>query len=520
MLYSLLRSKTVLCTPRARVQARTSRLSLSLLAALLLVGSLTGFVTSAAQMDSELWQAQAALAQGRLQEALQQLQRLAVARPGSAAVALWLGHALRRQGDLPAATREYLRGLSLEPASAEIRIALGDLQQSGGELAEAAKHYKKAIEVAPASPDGYRRAAAVEVERENHSEAIRYLRSYLRIRPHDLEALAISGLAHYYSRDSETAIRTFERVMQIDPNHLQAHFGLGLALADRDPGRSLNHLRRALAVDEANPTSHYTVGRVLASQGRPVEALVALERSLELSPDFAEAHYQIALVHARLGNNEAARTHQRHFNTLNRQAIELEGWRTRLEALRNLTGDVRRETDEAQPTHNTQPEHSQLDPAIQSRRQALEGLLRSLPPDAEVLTLAARAWMALGAAEQALAAVERVLQNTPDNGEAWFVRGLVLHRSGRDEQARQALQRSLQTNPLAEQTHGLLGDVLMALDQPEAAVEAYGKAQNLDPDNPTQRLQLAVAYKRLGLSDLEAEAMANYRLLIARDSGR
>jgi cytochrome c-type biogenesis protein CcmH/NrfG len=67
---------------------------------------------------------------------------------------------------------------------------------------------------------------------------------------------------------------------------------------------------------------------------------------------------------------------------------------------------------------------------------------------------------------------------------------------------------------LFEEGYSALGTVLMALDDAEGAVEAYRSAVRLDRESAANFLNLATAYGRLGMTELEAEAMAEYRRLI------
>jgi tetratricopeptide (TPR) repeat protein len=56
--------------------------------------------------------------------------------------------------------------------------------------------------------------------------------------------------------------------------------------------------------------------------------------------------------------------------------------------------------------------------------------------------------------------------------------------------------------------------VLVALGETRQAVEEYLVAINFDPEQPAHYLNLAIAYQKLGETELEAEAMENYRRLL------
>ena len=104
----------------------------------------------------------------------------------------------------------------------------------------------------------------------------------------------------------------------------------------------------------------------------------------------------------------------------------------------------------------------------------------------------------------------------PDRWDALYYRGVLLHRLGRLEEARDTLQRALEMSPLFEEGYTALGNVLMALDDAEGAADACRAAVRLDRQSAANHLNLATAYGKLGLTDLEAEAMAEYRRLVER----
>jgi tetratricopeptide (TPR) repeat protein len=63
---------------------------------------------------------------------------------------------------------------------------------------------------------------------------------------------------------------------------------------------------QGLMADERDPAVHWAMGRALMLRGEPDESINALTRSIELSPNFALAHYNLSFVHSILGDARAA----------------------------------------------------------------------------------------------------------------------------------------------------------------------------------------------------------------------
>ena len=50
--------------------------------------------------------------------------------------------------------------------------------------------------------------------------------------------------------------------------------------------------------DERDPAAHWAMGRALWLRGQPDESISELERSIDLSPNFALGHYNLSFVHS------------------------------------------------------------------------------------------------------------------------------------------------------------------------------------------------------------------------------
>ncbi len=470
-------------------------------AAAILCWALVGMMPPWGQLpEGALREARTALVEGRVDEALAELQRLSAEYEGSWFVALWLGHAWHEKGNLAAAANEYLRGLELSPGNAQVLVALGDVQTETHNLAQADRYYREAIEAAPEYALAYRKAAAVSIELERHAAAVEFLQRFIDLRGEDTETLNVLGIEQYLNEDHDGAIATLDRVLQLDPENARAHFGIGMALSDhlQNQERAVDHLTRAVVLDDSNPTAHYMLGRVLMSVGELERALPELERAVELSPQMSDAHYRLAQLYARLGDRDRARESQLRFQELQRADEDAEFAEKRLGILKSDASKALGRND------------------IAAYRAAMSELMEVVPDDPDVRILSVRGSLTAGELETGLADVEALLLERPDRWDALYYRGILLQRLGRLEEARTSLEKVLEMSPLFEEGYSALGNLLMALDDADAAVEAYRAAVRLDRESPANHLNLATAYGRLGLAELEAEAMAEYRRIMEK----
>ena len=62
----------------------------------------------------------------------------------------------------------------------------------------------------------------------------------------------------------------------------------------------------SLLADDRDPAAHWAMGRALWLRGRHDQSVAELEQAVDLSPNFALAHYNLAFVHATTGDPAAA----------------------------------------------------------------------------------------------------------------------------------------------------------------------------------------------------------------------
>jgi DNA-binding SARP family transcriptional activator len=138
------------------------------------------------------------------------------------------------------------------------------------------------------------------------------------------------GLWHMYrfdKSDNDRARHFFEMAVRLDPTFARAYAGLSFThFQDAFQGWSERNLAvdRAFAIagqslmaDDRDPAAHWAMGRALWLRGRQNEAVIELERTVDLSPNFALGHYTLAFVNAQSGDPHAAiesADHSRHLS--------------------------------------------------------------------------------------------------------------------------------------------------------------------------------------------------------------
>jgi tetratricopeptide (TPR) repeat protein len=272
-----------------------------------------------------LFNAGAALATGRIDDAISEYRQALAKDPDNVQAAQGLAGALARDGQLEAAVTAYRRTFELAPEDPATRSDLGMLLLASGRLDEAARELTTAVALAPDFAPAHAHLAALYARTGRFAEALDALERLLALRPEDLdarrqravvllevsregeaiaalEALAAADPADAASRlhlgralavrgEAERARQAFGEVLVAagDNSALAARAHLGLARL-RTGDEALRHLEAAVAAAPAWAEARYELGAALLAAGRAADAVVAFERAVQLAPEGAPAH--------------------------------------------------------------------------------------------------------------------------------------------------------------------------------------------------------------------------------------
>lgn len=267
----------------------------------------------------------ARLRMGRVAEAVADLERAAALQPKSADVHADLAYALMQQGKLPEALAAARSALALDPNHIAGNAYAGHiLLYSGGDVAEAVASLERAASRSPDDVDVRIDLLETDLRRHDFSRAgidLQVLRMLLPAT--DPRLLFEEGVLQADLGNLDTAIERFGRALAANPKLEAARRSLGLALAqagrwqealgvlgpltqaepqsfalayfhalallNAEQAGAEAEARRALALRPDSPEGQALLGQILASGGKPEEALPYLRRAHQLDPSNAEA---------------------------------------------------------------------------------------------------------------------------------------------------------------------------------------------------------------------------------------
>ena len=276
----------------------------------------------------------------------------------------------------------------------------------------------------------------------------------------------LSSLLEYYQNgrlnDAEKLAITISKDF---PNHPFSWKVLGAVL--QTTGRKSEAVeanQRVVALSPQDADAHYNLGNTLREIGRLDEALASYTQAIALKPDFAQAHYNLGNTLKELGRLD--------------------------EALASYTQAIALKPDFAQAHYNlgnTLKELGRLDEALASYTIAI-----TLKPDyAKAHYNLGNTFKELGRLDEALASYNQAIALNPDFTEAHSNLGNTFKELGRLDEALASHTQAIALNPDFAEAHYNLGNTLIELGKLDEALASYTKAIALKPEYSSAKHMLA-----------------------------
>lgn len=251
---------------------------------------------------------------------------------------LWEAHynwgvVLRRRGELREALVHFKSAHDIQPAAHEPTLALAETQYSLGEREAATELLEAYIEAHPDTPGVRVALTAMLRERGMYDDALKQARESLVRNAQDVQALAEVGRIYRAQGELDVAELVLKKAVDLDATSAPLQNDLGLVALARgdtqlafqyfakateldatftpsrmnrasvllnagDYGAAANEYQSVLAGNGDDADARVGLGVALRGQGEPRKAKKEYERALELVPNHAAAHFNLAIVYA------------------------------------------------------------------------------------------------------------------------------------------------------------------------------------------------------------------------------
>ncbi|MGH8238527.1 MAG: winged helix-turn-helix domain-containing tetratricopeptide repeat protein, partial [Steroidobacteraceae bacterium] len=206
---------------------------------------------------------------------------------------------------LPRAKQAALRAVELDPSSGEAQAAFAHvLNVYERQFKQAAEHYSLAKRLSPEVPEVFLLSSMNEAQLGHVERSLAEARHALEMEPASLLLRANLGMLLYFARSYDDAEVQLERVVELLPtfDHAQNFLGRTLLAKGDIDGARLHFAARS----NVSPGSYANPGWTDALAGRTAQARAEIDRLLQLAAEGFGVHYDLATIHAALGEKRLA----------------------------------------------------------------------------------------------------------------------------------------------------------------------------------------------------------------------
>ena len=217
------------------------------------------------------------------------------------AVYYYLGKSLFETGDDAAAAQSFSKGLELKQDMKGAHFYLGNLSLRQEDAAGAVAEYEKELTLSPDSDTVLYNLGQASIKVGDYDKAIAALDKAVAINPQKPESLMLLASAYEHKGDKVKADELYQKVAAIDPRNAAILFyNVGVKAWNEKRGKdAAQAYRKAVEIDPNYAQAHRELAVALMSQQDFKGALVHFQEYLKLepkAPDMKEIQDNIALL--------------------------------------------------------------------------------------------------------------------------------------------------------------------------------------------------------------------------------
>ena len=426
----------------------------------------------------------ALLQDGKVPDAITELQEAARLDPQSGEAHYQLGLALSRAGRKDEAATELKQGRELTSAddrnqNANLDISEGRAALDKGDLDQAATKFRHALKLQPDSSDAQRYLGVVLEKQGDKDAASDAYEKAVDLNPGNFAArqslqklLETSTVKDDPARldQLENYIRAnqFKEVEPLLTDFVREHpessrgwYSLGYSLfAQQKIGESIRALAKCLQLDVKNSEAHKILGRDLMIIGRFEAAQIEFEQGIRYDPKSAEMHYNLGKLFSMQDNWAPGRREFEEALRIDPSYVEaLDALGLTQEALGDNPGAV-----------------ASYEKAI-ALNQARNGKFASAHANLSAY------YNRTGDHEKGLAYARQAIELDPKSDRAWFQKAKAEEGQGNLNDAADSLAQAITFNPRASSYYYVLSGVLRRLGKTKESKEALEVFTRLDKES-------------------------------------
>jgi tetratricopeptide (TPR) repeat protein len=227
---------------------------------------------------------------GKLNDAINALQKAASDAPKDAFIQFWLGKVALAKGDNGLAQKSFTQAAQLNPPGLDSQEELARLATIRGDMSQLSEVAEKTIAAAPRFPGGYIWRAMVETARNSPDKAEADLKTAISNAPKSSQPYLMLGSIRYSQKRFPEGTALLEQALQNDPNSVAALSSLvHYDLYQKQPAKALARLNAQIAKSPKNSGFYDLLAQFQIETKDFDQAAATARKAIDLNPDDSEA---------------------------------------------------------------------------------------------------------------------------------------------------------------------------------------------------------------------------------------
>lgn len=223
---------------------------------------------------------------GKLNDAINALQKAANDDPKDAFIQFWLGKVALAKGDTSLAQKSFTQAALLNPKALEAQEELARIATLSGDMNLLAEIAEKTIAAAPHYPGGYIWRATVELAHNSQDKAEADLKTAISGAPKSSQPYLMLGELRYWQKRYPEGTQLLEQALENDPNSVGALRSLvGYDLFKKQPAQALARINAQIAKSPRNSAIYDLLAELQVQSKNFDQAAATAQKAMQINPD-------------------------------------------------------------------------------------------------------------------------------------------------------------------------------------------------------------------------------------------
>lgn len=192
----------------------------------------------------------------------------------------------------------YKKGLAKNSSFESCQEELLEIYRNQQQWAPAIELIQQAIASDTSTVENYLRLGELHFQRGDTAAAINQFEQTIERFPQDFRPYFSLGYLHYQRRHWEPAELYFQKALELNQEFSRSWITMGfIYLRNQKLEAAEEHFKKAVAALPDDPHINYLLGSVLNQRHKSDEAIVYLEKCLELNPNYVDALGTLAMIY-------------------------------------------------------------------------------------------------------------------------------------------------------------------------------------------------------------------------------